>query len=149
MDIAFRISNPDFENTVRNHSLAQGFLKHIDCVLTTIRPGYIEAEMPIDNRHRQQLGFVHGGITATIADVVAGFAGFTLVRPEEHTVTAEIKISYFAPGIGSRLRAIGRVVKPTRHFHFTESEVYVVQDNGEEKLIAKATATMAIIQPKS
>jgi uncharacterized protein (TIGR00369 family) len=147
MSLSFRLKNLDFENTVRNHALAQGYLQHIGCMLTIIEPGYVEAEMPIDHRHHQQLGFTHGGITAAIADTVAGFAGFTLVGADEHTVTAEIKVSYFAPGIGSRLRAVGRVVKPTRHFHFTEAEVFVVQDDGTEKLIAKATATMAIIQP--
>jgi uncharacterized protein (TIGR00369 family) len=145
--IEFRLANPDFRRVVREHSLAQGFLAHIGCVLTIIEPGYVEAEMPLEHRHHQQLGFAHGGITATIADTVAGFAGFTLVAEHEHTVTAELKISYFAPGIGSRLRAVGRVVKPTRHFHFTEAEVFVLQPDSTEKLIAKATATMAIIQP--
>jgi uncharacterized protein (TIGR00369 family) len=97
--------------------------------------------------HQQQMGLVHGGVTATIADVAAGFAGFTLVGPDEHTVTAEIKISYFRKGRGSRLRAVGTVIKPGNAMHFCEAVVFCVDDDGNETLIAKATTTMAVITP--
>lgn len=143
----FTVLNPDFRETILAHLERQEFMKHINCRLTVIEPGYVEAEIDLDVIHRQQIGLVHGGVTATIADVAAGFAGFTLVGPDQHTVTAELKISYFAKGRGRRLRAVGRVVKPGRSLHFCEADVYCHDDDDRAVLIARATTTMAVITP--
>jgi len=143
-----KTKNPNFKESILHHLERQEFMKHIHCRLTTIEIGYVVAEIDLEKFHQQQIGLVHGGVTATIADVAAGFAGFTLVGPDEHTVTAEIKISYFAKGIGKKLKAIGTVVKPGNNLHFCEAAVYIVDEDGNEKLIAKATTTMAVITPK-
>lgn len=143
----FTVKNPDFRQTIINHLERQEFMKHIGCVLTVIEPGYVEAEITLGKEHQQQIGLVHGGVTATIADVAAGFAGFTLVGPDEHTVTAELKVSYFRKGLGAKLRAVGTVAKAGNSMHFCEASVYCANDDGEEELIAKATTTMAIIRP--
>lgn len=142
-----RTKNPAFRETILRHLERQEFMKHIGCRLTVIEPGYVEAVIDLDIIHQQQIGLVHGGVTATIADVAAGFAGFTLVAPEEHTVTAEIKVSYFTKGLGRRLRAVGRVVKPGRLIHFCEADVFCEDEYGVETLIARATTTMAVIRP--
>ena len=122
-------------------------MKHIRCDLTVIEPGYVEAVIELGTEHQQQIGLVHGGVTATIADVAAGFAGFTLVGEDQHTVTAEIKISYFKKAVGTRLRSVGRVVKAGRSMHFCEADVYCEDAEGAETLIARATTTMAVITP--
>jgi uncharacterized protein (TIGR00369 family) len=139
--------NPAFRETILKHLERQEFMRHIGCRLTVIEPGHVEAVIDLSIEHQQQMGLVHGGVTATIADVAAGFAGFTLVGPDEHTVTAEIKISYFRKGRGSRLRAVGTVIKPGNAMHFCEAVVFCVDDDGNETLIAKATTTMAVITP--
>jgi uncharacterized protein (TIGR00369 family) len=143
----FEVKTPRFREIIRDHLHRQMFMKHIKCELTTIEPGLVEAVIELDEMHQQQIGLVHGGVTATIADVAAGFAGFTLVAENEHTVTAEIKISYFAKAVGRRLRAVGTVVKAGRTMHFCEAEVYCEDFDGKETLIAKATTTMAVIVP--
>lgn len=145
--MTFRTNNPDFRQTIIEHLQRQEFMKHIGCTLTVIEPGYVEAVIELDTIHKQQIGLVHGGVTATIADVAAGFAGFTLVGRDEHTVTAEIKVTYFSKGQGSRLRAVGRVVKPGRTIHFCEADVFCLEADGTERLIARATTTMAVIRP--
>ena len=43
--------------------------------LTVITPGRVEAELALGQQHQQQRGFAHGGLVATMADLVAGFAG--------------------------------------------------------------------------
>ena len=145
----FTPKTPRFREIIRDHLHRQEFMKHIGCVLTVIEPGYVEAVIELDTIHQQQIGLVHGGVTATIADVAAGFAGFTLVGEREHTVTAEIKISYFRKGVGTRLRAVGRVVKAGNSMHFCEADVYCTETNGAEVHIARATTTMAVIVPRT
>ncbi len=134
-----------FREVILDHLTRQEFMKHIGCTLTVIEPGYVEAIIALEKHHQQQLGLVHGGVTATIADVAAGFAGFTLVGEHEHTVTAEIKITYFAKAVGTRLRAVGRVVKAGRSMHFCEADVFCEMEGGSETLVARATTTMAVI----
>ncbi len=145
----FTPRNPNFRETIIGHLEHQHFMMHIGCQLTVIEPGYVEAVIELGAIHQQQIGLVHGGVTATIADVAAGFAGFTLVAADEHTVTAEIKISYLRKGRGSKLLAVGRVVKAGSAFHFCEADVFCYDDDNNKMLIAKATTTMAVIKVPS
>ena len=74
-------------------------MHHIGFSLTRIEPGQIEGEMDLPEFTRQQLGFLHGGVTATVADIVAGFAAYSLTPLDKHVVTADINIMYYKPGI--------------------------------------------------
>jgi uncharacterized protein (TIGR00369 family) len=145
---SFRTKNPQFRETILAHLKKQEFMKAIHATLTSIELGRVIAEIPLGQLHQQQIGLVHGGVTATIADIAAGFAGFTLVGPDEHTVTAEIKVSYLRPAKGTLLRAIGTVIKQGTSMHFCQAHVYCIDETGKEQLIAHATTTMAIIKPQ-
>jgi len=136
--------NISFKSRVEDHLKRQNFMHHIGIVLTRIDAGYTEGEMVIKSIHLQQDGFAHGGVVATLADIVAGFAAYTLVAKDQHVVTGEIKISYFTKGEGELMRAKGRVIKPGKRLHFCEAEVYTVKGN-IETLIAKATTSMVVI----
>lgn len=123
-------------------------MKHNGFELTTVEAGYMECEAPLAQHLQQQDGLVHGGVTATAADLVTGFAAFSLVNPDDRVVTSDLKISYFRPGRGEKLFARGWVIKPGSRLHYCEGEVYVVTGN-EHTLIAKAYAIMAVIEGKN
>ncbi|MBT9393756.1 PaaI family thioesterase [Hymenobacter sp. NST-14] len=127
---------------IRRKLVRQHFMHHIGADLTRIEPGRVEAELVLDRQHQQHTGFAHGGLVATMADLVAGFAAVTLVPEGTGVVTVELKTSYLHPGVGQRLRAVGWVLKAGRRLHFCESEVWC-----DDLLIAKATATMAVLEP--
>lgn len=139
--------NPDFEQDIREKLERQEFMKLLNFNITKIEVGRIEGELTLENMHRQHLGFAHGGVIATLADIVAGLAAGTLVPKDHHVVTAELKVSYFHPGVGERLLAKGYVIKPGRKLNFCEAEIYVQKENNVPLLIAKATTTMATITP--
>ena len=90
------------------------------------------------------MGYVHGGITATLADIVAGFAAYTRTPLDRNVVTSSLHVQFFSPGYGDSLRAVGRVVKAGSRLHYCESDIWVVQ-NGEERLMARAISTMAVV----
>ncbi|MHA6248027.1 PaaI family thioesterase [Pontibacter sp. CAU 1760] len=139
--------NPDFEQDIRVKLERQEFMKLMGFEVTKIEVGRIEGELKLEKRHLQHKGFTHGGVIATLADIVAGFAAVSLVPKEHQVVTAELKVSYFHPGIGEKLVAKGYVIKPGRKLNFCEAEVYALQGDSEPLLIAKASATMATITP--
>jgi len=135
------IKEPDLETRIRRKLERQYFMHLIGADLTRIEPGRIEVGLVLGQQHQQQRGFVHGGLTATMADLAAGFAAVTLVPDGVGVVTADLKISYLNPGVGARLRAVGWVLKAGRRLHFCEAEVWC-----DDVLIAKATATMAVVE---
>ena len=82
-----------------------------------------------------------------MADIVAGFAAYTVVAREKDVVTAEIKISYLRAATKGKLFAEGRVIKAGRQFVFVESEVRESSDDPDGgRLLAKASTTMAVIE---
>ena len=131
------------ETRIRRKLTRQHFMHLIGADLTRIEPGRIEAEVTLQQQHQQHTGFAHGGLVATMADLVAGFAAVTLVPDGTGVVTVELKTSYLHPGVGQKLRAVGWVLKAGRRLHFCESEVL-----SDDKLIAKASATMAVVEPQ-
>ena len=139
--------NPDFREAINEVLAGQHFMHHLGFKLTHIEPGDVSGEMPFQGFLRQQNGFLHGGAIATVCDLVAGFAAYSLVNSNEYVMTVELKISYLNPGIGQIISARGTVLKTGSRLHFCESEVYTTGDGQEPKLIAKATATM-ITLPK-
>jgi uncharacterized protein (TIGR00369 family) len=140
--------NPDFEQDIREKLERQSFMKLMGFEVTKIEEGRIEGELLLEQQHKQHKGFTHGGVIATLADIVAGFAAVSLVPKDHHVVTAELKVSYFHPGVGDKLLANGYVIKQGRKLNFCEAEIYVVKGEEEPLLIAKATTTMATITPE-
>ncbi len=104
----------------------------------------MEGVLPIKPEYRQQIGFLHGGVTATLGDLAAGFAAVTLIGSNQTLVTVEMKISYLNPGLGDLARAKGYVIKSGQKLIFSEAEIY--SGEGEnELLVAKAYGTYATI----
>lgn len=120
----------------------QAFLRHVGARLECVGPGSVEIGLSFQEALTQQHGFVHGGVIATLADVAAGYAAYT-VLPDRHSArTADLKVSFLAPAQGSGLVARGTVVKAGRLLIVCRSDVYA-RTGGTEKLCATALATFA------
>ena len=142
-----KVFNPNFKARIEKFLERQYFMKLMGFDLNVIEAGTTEGWLDLAQQHQQQTGLVHGGVTATVADIVAGFAAYTVVQEDQHVVTGELKISYFAKGKGDRLHAIGKVIKQGRKLNFCEAEVWCL-DGEKRTLIAKATTTMVTIFPE-
>ncbi|WP_017731805.1 PaaI family thioesterase [Nafulsella turpanensis] len=143
--------NKDYKERVKKFLKGQHFMHLIGFDLSVIEEGRTEGWLEIEQQHKQQKGFVHGGLVATLADITAGFAAYTLVPEDQHVVTAEIKVSYFRPAVGVKLHVVGSVLKQGRKINFCEAEVWDVSydSKGQEvrHLAAKATTSMATVFP--
>jgi len=142
-----KILNHDYESRIHKFLEKQHFMKYVGFDVDVIKPGRTEGSMEIRPEHMQQTGIIHGGLIATIADIVAGLAAYTAVPPDVHVVTGEIKLSFFSSGKGPELRAVGWVLKQGRKVNFCEAEVWSI-NGSERKLIAKATTSMISIPPE-
>ena len=144
--VPFDPPDPDWDDKVRREFAAQGFMGLLGAELAVVAPGHVEIVVPFRPDLTQQNGYVHAGVTTTIADSAGGFAGFTLYPPEALVLTAEMKISLIAPAAGTALRAAGRVVKSGRTLTTCDIEVFARQDGGE-RLCAKMLQTLIRLQP--
>lgn len=140
----FITKDPNFKERIQHKMLANNFMQYIGFKATQIEAGKISGELILEEHHLQQSKFLHGGVTATLADLVAGFASFTLVNSNQTVVTSDLKISYLNPGIGQKVLAKGWVIKAGNTLHFAEAEIICINE-GSETLVAKGYLTFAVV----
>lgn len=138
--------NPNFKNYVQQRIAANKFMPFLGFEITDIEAGEINGVLAFKEHHQQQNGYLHGGITSAILDMVEGFAAYSLVREGDLVFTVEAKISYLNRGMGDVFFAKGWVIKPGKRFHFCEGEIWYLDPLTNEKiLVAKGSATMAVL----
>jgi uncharacterized protein (TIGR00369 family) len=123
----------------------QHFLKLIGFKLGDVSPGRVTGVLDLEEKHLQQHGFAHGGLIATLLDVVMGFSSYSLVTAEQGVVTANLSIDFVNPGLGNLIQAEGWVYKAGGKLHFCSAELHAI--SGEKRtLIASGRSVMAIIE---
>ncbi|GAB2537957.1 PaaI family thioesterase [Rufibacter soli] len=141
--------NDKFKDTVKEKLQRQFYMHLLGFELETVEIGLVEGQLALEEKHKQNKGFAHGGVIATLADIVMGFAVVTLLPANQHVVTADLKISYLRPGVGQALLAKGWVLKQGKKLNFCEAEIFSIDGLGQKNLIAKASATMAVLPPET
>jgi uncharacterized protein (TIGR00369 family) len=99
----------------------------IGAQITLVEPGHVIIELPFRDDLTQQHGFIHGGITSTIADSAGGYAAYSLFAANEVVLTVEFKINLLAPAAGEKLVAPGRVLKPGKTLVLASMDVVAVK----------------------
>jgi len=121
----------DFEQKIRQSFQHQGVMKALGGELVDVQPGYVEIHLPFSEATRQQHGFFHGGMVATVADSASGYAAYTALEADEECLSAEFKINFLSPARGEKLIARGSVIRAGRQLVITEASVSVVRDGQE------------------
>ena len=116
-------------------------MEHLGAKIIQIGAGMTELRLRRKEALLQQHGYFHGGVIATLADVAGGYAGFSLMGPDDSVLTVEFKLNIMAPGDGEELRARGQVIRSGRTLTITRADVFVVKD-GRETLCATALQTL-------
>ena len=139
------VPNPDFEERVRSSFARQNIMRTIGAVLTHVRPGTIEIEMPHSSALTQQHGFLHAGVISTVLDSACGYAAYSLMPENAAVLTIEFKVNLLAPGRGDRFLFRGSVTKPGRTIIVADGQAYAYGPEGEARLIATMTGTMMTV----
>jgi uncharacterized protein (TIGR00369 family) len=123
---------------------SRGFILFCKIGARVVRRGYFESGVEIEACHRQQDGFIHAGVMATMADHTAGYSAFTLVPENMQILTIEFKINFLRPAHGDLLLCRSQVIREGSQVIIAESSVYDVHQGGE-KLAAKALVTLMAV----
>jgi uncharacterized protein (TIGR00369 family) len=131
---------PDYADYVRAIFDRAPFIRDLGVELVDLGPGFCETSLAIVPRFLQQDGFVHAGVTTSLADHTAGGAAGTLAGADEMVLTSEYKIHFLRPGRADRLTCRATVLKAGGMLQVVEAEVRAL-----DSLIAKMMATIAVV----
>ena len=119
--------DPHWDAKVRDSFTKQGVMGLLGATLADVWPGGCEIHLPYRPDLSQQHGFFHAGVTSTVVDSAAGYAGFSLMAPNSSVLSVEFKINLLAPADGELLIATGEVIKPGRNLVITRGDAWAVK----------------------
>jgi len=134
----------DILNFGRKILASQPFSKLLGTELQKFETGIAELSLEVQEHHKQQHGFAHGGVISYLADNALTFAGGSVLGD---SLTLEFKINYVRPALGQTLIAKARITASGRQQAVCHCDIYAIND-GEEKLCATAQGTIWKIEPK-
>ena len=126
----------------------QGFPAFCGFKVDFAKKGKFQSSLELRPEHKQQDGFVHAGLIATMADHTAGYSAYTSVSQDFRILTIEFKINFLKPARGKILICRSKVLNCGKTIVVSESEIFSVSEK-KEKLVAKATVTMIMIPESS
>lgn len=140
--------NPDFRRKVQEIFDRAAFIEDVGISVSGIGVGWCETTLIVMPKHLQQNDYVHAGVLATMADHTAGGAAASIIKEDQVVLSVEFKINLLRPAIGDALRCKANILKAGRTLIVTESEVFA-RAGAQEKLVAKATVTLAVVNNMS
>ena len=106
--------------------------------VTQVTPGEVWLELPWRAEFGQYAGFLHAGMVGALIDTACGFAAATIAGA---VLASQYQVLCYAPAVGDRFRAIGRVTKAGRRQIFAAAELFAITATGEQ-LVAGGTAIL-------
>ncbi|VWX62974.1 Phenylacetic acid degradation protein [Burkholderiales bacterium 8X] len=126
---------------------AQGLMATLGARLVLATEGEVQIELPFSPALSQQHGYVHAGAITSVVDSACGYAALTRAPTGIEVVTAEFKINFMRPALGTRFLAIGRVQSAGKLLTVCHGEVRAfAADASPFKTIALMQATMVFVQ---
>lgn len=121
---------------------AISLLKTLGIRLAEIGESHAVMEVTVDDRHRNYLGGVHGGLIATLVDTVCFFPK-PLLPSGQAATTIDLNVSYVRPAApGDRLSARAELLHLGRR---TASLAVRVTDQ-KARLVAHGTTTLLLLE---
>jgi uncharacterized protein (TIGR00369 family) len=102
--------------------------------------GKVTMRMPVNARHKQVHGVVHGGVLAALADTAGGLATYMACPLGTRVATVEMKINFLEAVEAGSVTAEAEVVRLGRHIAVTDCDLR--DDSG--RLVAKALMTFFV-----
>lgn len=123
----------------------QPFLKMLGLKIDSAEKGKVVMSIENKKDFSQYLGYMHGGMVATLLDSAGAYAVHTLLNENETVVTSELKINYIRPCISKKVIVYAEVLNKGKTISVVEAYI----KNEENKLVSKMSASMFIVQAKN
>ncbi|WP_149538204.1 hotdog fold thioesterase [Siccirubricoccus phaeus] len=96
----------------------------LDVRLEEFGPDFARASMPVDARHVQPFGILHGGGSVVLAETIGSYCSLLCTEEGQHCVGVEVSASHLAPVLaGDRVEALCRPLRLGRKLHVWHIEL--------------------------
>ncbi|HEX2012860.1 MAG TPA: PaaI family thioesterase [Roseateles sp.] len=102
-------------------------------------PGAVEIALPWKRELGQYAGFLHAGLIGALIDTACGYAAATLAG---RVLASHFAVNCLRPARGERFIARARVLKAGRSQVFTAADLFALDADGQETLVANGEALM-------
>jgi uncharacterized protein (TIGR00369 family) len=124
-------------NLLRNASLYEGtYIEFLGFRLTAWKEGFARLEMPVRPEHRNTVGFLHGGVIASLLDLAGAVSGSYGIAEDFVSVTINLNCNFMSPHKSGIAIAEGELVRVTKSMFFAQSKLF---DAENKRLCATAT----------
>ncbi len=141
MTTPFTPADPHWLDRLQQTVAGQPMMQMLGVAIHHAEPGDVTIRVDHHDRLRQHHGYLHGGVTAMLADEACGLSALSLVGPNNSVVTSDLSVSFLRPGVGQRYEARATVIRPGRNLTALRCEVHAYDPHGTGKLIGIAQAT--------
>ena len=118
-----------------------GVTRNLGVEFVELAPERVVATMPVDERHHQPFGYLHGGVSVVLAESVASVGGYLNCPPGKAAFGSEISASHVRPKRDGTLTAVGSPAHVGRR-----SQVWEVHITDEEdRTVCIARCTVAVV----
>ena len=122
-----------------NPTLYEGtYLQFLGFKLTEWKDGFARLEMPVRGEHRNSVGYLHGGVIASLLDIAGAVSGSHGISQEFVSVTINLNCNYMAPHQAETGIAEGELIRTTKTLFFAQAKLLDPENN---RLCATATGT--------
>jgi uncharacterized protein (TIGR00369 family) len=114
----------------------------LDIRLVSAARDKVVATMPVGPNHRQQVGYLHGGISVVLAESVASLGTVMNIDPNKQMAFGlEINANHLRPKRDGQLTAVATPVHRGRTTHVWEIKI----SDENDKLICISRCTVAVV----
>lgn len=139
----------DTQLRIASSFAAQGLMETLNAQLALVADGEVQIALPFSRHLSQQHGFVHAGAITSVVDSACGYAALTQAPPGHEVVTAEFKINFMRPALGTHFLAIGKVQNSGKSLCVCTGEVRAFSgDDAAYKVVALMQATIVHVAPR-
>ena len=136
------------EERIRESFAKQAFMKLLGAELVHVATGEVDIALPFDVKLTQQHGFLHAGVTTSIADSACGYAALSLMPEDVAVLSVEFKVNMLAPAQGRHFLARGRVIRSGRNFTVVKGVVLAFDEKDDAKSVLEMQGTMMTIRDR-
>lgn len=112
---------------------------------TALGEGFIHGKMPVDHRHHQPMGILHGGVTAVLAETLGSVGSHLIAQAENKAaVGLEINVNHIKSMSSGTLFGYAKIIHQGKRTHLWQIDL----KNENDVLIAVAKLSVMIIDKK-
>lgn len=134
--------NPQVTVESLNAMCKNTLMEHLDIEFIEVGDDFIRAKMPVDHRHHQPYGIMHGGASVVLAETLGSVAAHCSIDNDHISVGLEINANHIRPVKD------GYVYGKTTPIHIgNKTHVWEINITNEEgKLVCISRITMSILK---